>query len=175
MQQTPPISLSVNTLFAEREGRLRQDKEAQEQLAHNKEEDLARFHKRLDEFQLTEAYTQALIQRIRRAFDHGEPELMIASFPSSFCADSGRAIANAGEPPINKANKQEATKDPEPEWLRTLPKGAVPLYEYWKNVLQPGGFGFLARIISYPGGMPGDVGLFITWPRSALEGQPSAS
>src|SRR5271166_2564228 len=42
---------------------------------------------------------------------------------------------------------------------------------YWKNALQPGDFGFSARTINYSGGVPGDVGLFITWPGSALEHQ----
>jgi hypothetical protein len=175
MQETSPLSLSVVELIAERDARRQREKDAQEQLAHKKEEeDLAKFRKRLDEFQLTEAYTQTLMQRVRRAFEHGEPELMIVSFPSSFCTDSGRAIDNAGQPPINKPSKQEAASHPEPEWLHTLPKGAIPLYELWRSALRAGGFSFAARIISYPGGMPGDVGLFITWPRSTLEDKPSA-
>ena len=32
--------------------------------------------------------------------------------------------------------------------------------------LQPGGFGFSARIINYPDGKPGDVGVFLTWPKN---------
>ena len=117
MQETSLPPLSVNELFAQREARLEGEKEAQEQLAHKKEEELAEFHKRLEDFQLTGAYTQKLMQGLRRAFEHGEPELMIVSFLSSFCTDGGRAIANAGEPPINKASKQDAAKHPEPEWL----------------------------------------------------------
>ena len=35
--------------------------------------------------------------------------------------------------------------------------------------LKPGGFKFAARIINYPDGKPGDVGLFFSWPKSALE------
>jgi hypothetical protein len=57
--------------------------------------------------------------------------------------------------------------DSEPDWLATLPKGARQIYDYWRVHLKPGGFGFIARIIDYPGGMPGDVGLFFTWPKSA--------
>jgi len=174
MQETSPLLLSVAQLIAEREARRAQEKEAQEQLAHKEEEDLAKFRMRLDEFQMTEAYAQTLMQRVRRAFEHGEPELMIVSFPSSFCTDSGRAIENAGEPPINKPSKQVAVRSSEPEWLHTLPKGVIPLYELWRSALRPGGFGFAARIIGYPGGMPGDLGLFITWPRSTLEDKPSA-
>lgn len=175
MQATLTQSLSVAGLVAEREARRKLEKEAQEQFAQKKEEDLAKLRKRLDEFELTEAYAQALMQQISRAFEHAEPELMIVSFPSSFCTDNGRAIENVGEPPINKPSKQQAAQHLEPEWLHTLPKGAIALYEFWNSALRPGGFGLSARITSYPGGMPGDVGLYITWPRSALEDKPSAS
>ena len=41
--------------------------------------------------------------------------------------------------------------------------------QYWKENLRPGGFQLSARIVSFPDGKPGDVGLFFTWPRSALE------
>ena len=94
---------------------------------------------------------------------------MFSSFPSSFCTDGGRAIINAGAPPINKPTKEElAARHDEPEWLETLPTGVHQVYDYWMSPLKPGGFGFSARIIDYPGGMPGDVGLFFTWPNSTL-------
>jgi hypothetical protein len=93
---------------------------------------------------------------------------MLTAFPSSFCTDDGRAIVNAGAPPINKPNK-DVPQPSEPEWLSTLPKGARPIYQYWKQHLQLGGFTFTARIINYPDGKPGDVGLFFGWPKSAME------
>ena len=49
----------------------------------------------------------------------------------------------------------------------TLPSGVHQVYDFWKANLKPGGFGFAARIINYPGGQPGDVGLFFSWPKSA--------
>jgi hypothetical protein len=159
---------SVATLFAERDARHRQDKAAEEQLARRKEEELADFKHRLEHFELTEAHIQTVQQRIRRAFDRGETELMFASFPSEFCSDGGRAINNADAPPINKPSKKEAEeqKDAEPEWLATLPAGARPVYQYWKSVLQPAGFQFSVRILNYPGGKPGDLGMFFSWPKS---------
>ena len=51
----------------------------------------------------------------------------------------------------------------------TLPSGVHQVYDFWKANLKPGGFSFAARIINYPGGLPGDVGLFFSWPKSALE------
>ena len=43
------------------------------------------------------------------------------------------------------------------------------VHDFWKNNLKAGGFKFTARIINYPGGMPGDVGLFFSWPKDSLE------
>jgi hypothetical protein len=163
-------ALSVSALFAERDARRRQDREAAEHLQQRKEEELAEFRKRLDNFQLTDAIIQSGLDRIKRAFERGETELMFAAFPSDFCTDGGRAIINAGAPPINRPSKAElAARADEPEWLATLPAGVRQVYDHWKTNLKPGGFGFGARIINYPGGMPGDVGLFFSWPKSALE------
>jgi hypothetical protein len=170
MSETSGHPLSVAGLFAERDARGRHDQEALEQLQRRKEEELAEFRKRLDNFQLTDAIIQSGLDRIKRAFERGETELMFSSFPSDFCTDGGRAIINAGAPPINKPTKEElAARPDEPEWLETLPTGVRQVYDYWKNNLKPGGFGFSVRIINYPGGVPGDVGLFFTWPRNALE------
>jgi hypothetical protein len=154
-------TLSVNTLFAEREERRHRDQQAAEQLYHRKEEELASFKKRLDVFQLTDATIASCINNIKHAFEHGETELMITSFPSEFCADGGRAIINAGEPPINKPTKaQMAAQAEEPEWLSKLPTGVRKIYDYWKTNLKPGGFGFAARVINYPGGSQGTSACF---------------
>ena len=169
MPETLGPGLSVAALHAEREARRLREKEAEEQLKRKHQEELDQFKKRLESFQLTEAHVEAVIDRIKRAFDRGETELMLTSFPSSFCTDGGRAINNADAPPINKPGKEEQSQGArEPEWLATLPSGARPIYEYWKTQLQPGGFRFTARIINYPGGVPGEVGLFFSWPKTAI-------
>src|SRR5271166_1574547 len=151
-------TLSVSALFAERDARRRHDQESAEHLQQRKEEELAEFRKRLDNFQLTDAIIHSGLDRIRRAFDRGETELMITSFPSSFCTDGGRAVINAGAPAISKPKRQEGDADDGPEWLATMPAGAREVYGFWKKELKPGGFEFSARIINFPGGMPGDVG-----------------
>jgi hypothetical protein len=163
-------TLSVVALFAEREARRRNDKEARAQLQRRKAEELAAYRKRLEEFQLTEAIIQSGLNRIRRAFERGETELMFAHFPSSFCTDGGRAIGNAGAPPINKPTKEEAAALADnPGWIATLPAGVRQVFEYWKTDLKPGGFTFSARIIDYPDGKPGEIGLFFGWPKSSLD------
>jgi len=170
MAEPSNSALSVTGLFAEREARQRRDQEAAEQLHHRQEEELAAFKQRLENFQLTDQVIHSGLDRIRRAFERGETELMFASFPCDFCSDGGRAVINAGAPPINKPSKEEAARQTEePDWLLTMPAGARKVYEYWRDNLKPGGFGFAARVISYPGGKPGDIGLFFTWPKSALE------
>jgi hypothetical protein len=164
------LPLSVTALIAEREARARRDREAAEHLQRRKEEELSEFRRRLENFQLTEEIIQSGLDRIRRAFERGEAELMIASFPSSFCTDGGRAVINAGAPPINKPTEAELrARAEEPEWLATLPAGVRKVHDFWKESLKPGGFQFAARIINYPGGMPGDIGLFFMWPMDALE------
>ena len=36
-------------------------------------------------------------------------------------------------------------------------------YEFWRDQLQPLGFDLKAEVLEYPGGMPGDIGFFLTW------------
>ncbi|MGH7120152.1 MAG: hypothetical protein ACREFP_14375 [Acetobacteraceae bacterium] len=171
MSATSGHPFSVAALFAEREERRRRDRHAEEQLKRKEQEDLAEFKSRLDKFELTDQRIEAVLGRIRVAFERGETELLLTSFPSGFCTDRGRAVNNAGAPSIHKPKGGVGQdEDREPEWLATLPAGARAVYEYWKANLKPGGFGFSARIITFPGGMPGDVGLFFSWPKSAMEG-----
>ena len=75
-----------------------------------KDEELADYRQRLDNFQLTDAVIQSGLARIKNVFELGENEMMFVSFPSSFCTDDGRAIINAGAPPINKPTKEEARR-----------------------------------------------------------------
>jgi hypothetical protein len=76
----------------------------------------------------------------------GEFALMIMRFPSALCSDDGRAIGNA-----------------EPGWPRTLPGKAREAHRLWARLGRPHGYGLRAAIIDYPGGIPGDVGLFLDW------------
>jgi hypothetical protein len=165
MVQQPAVELSVSALTAEREARQAHEHATERQLKQQEQEHLADYRKRLEAFQITEANRHSIVDKIRRAFDVGESEVMFMSFPSSFCTDGGRAIGNAGEPPIN-APRAYGAGEAEPDWLATLPVGLRSVYGLWKEGLKPGGFGFGARIISFPDGKPGDVGLFFTWPKN---------
>jgi hypothetical protein len=153
--------LSVHALFAERAARRSREQEQEQQLQQRQEEETAAFRKRLETFKVEPANIIAVTARIRRAFERGETEMMLTSFPSSFCSDDGRSVNN---PPLNTPGVDE-----EPAWLGTMPAGVREVYNYWRRDLAPGGFKLTARIISFPGGMPGDVGLFLSWPKGPDE------
>jgi hypothetical protein len=99
-------TLSVAGLFADRDARRRHDQEAAEQLQRRQEEELAAFRQRLENFQLTDETIKSGLDRIKRAFERGESELMFSSFPCDFCTDGGRAVINAGVPPLNKPTRK---------------------------------------------------------------------
>lgn len=163
-------ALTVASLVAERDTQRQHDREAAEQLHRRKEEELTAFRARLETFQMTDEVIKSGLGRLKRAFEKGESELMLSAFPSSFCTDGGRAVINAGAPPINEPSTEElAARAEEPEWLTTMPAGVQQVFDYWKANLKPGGFGFGARIVDYPEGKPGDVGLFLSWPKSVME------
>jgi hypothetical protein len=94
---------------------------------------------------------RAIIKRlVMRAAADGKYEAMIYSFPSSLCTDSGRAINNA-----------------QSGWPDTLQGKAKELYDLFQEVAKPQGYGLNAAVINFPGGMPGDIGFFLTWQERA--------
>jgi hypothetical protein len=141
--------LNVKDLFAEKaalEAKRRAEAEAVE--AQHRAE-LAAFSEKVQTYQITDEDRERAIKRIRRAFDAGERELMLVKFPSVLCEDGGRRINNHLE-----------------GWQDTLPGVYHKIYEWWERDLAPGGFTFSARVIDFPNGMPGQVGVFIGWPQS---------
>ena len=48
-------------------------------------------------------------------------------------------------------------------WPSSLQGKAGELYQRYLEVAKPQGYRLKAMIISFPGGMPGDVGLFLDW------------
>ncbi|HTV45916.1 MAG TPA: CBS domain-containing protein [Stellaceae bacterium] len=89
---------------------------------------------------------RSLLHHAREAAARGAGELMLLQFPADLCTDRGRAI-NA----------------PLPDWPKTLRGEAAEIYLRWERDLKPGGFHLTARVLNFPGGFPGDVGLFLTW------------
>ena len=114
-------------------------------------EEEARKRVLLEEFHKPPARTleqlrEFVAQLVSQAADRGEHEVQVYRFPSALCRDGGRAINNF-----------------EASWEDTLDGRPRLAFEAWRDHLKPLGFGLQARILDYPGGKPGDVGLFLTW------------
>lgn len=83
---------------------------------------------------------------VRRAVENGLSEVKVITFPSSWTTDHGRRINSS-----------------EPDWPQSLDGFAKRGYEFFVKEMQPLGFKLRAEILNYPNGMPGDVGLFVSW------------
>ena len=89
---------------------------------------------------------RSMIHHAREAAEHGQKELMVVQFPASLCSDGGRAV-----------------NTPLPDWPETLRGEPGEMYLRWKRDLKSRGFRLEARVLDFPGGMPGDIGLFLVW------------
>jgi hypothetical protein len=83
---------------------------------------------------------------INRAANNGATEVEVTRFPNTLCTDRGRAI-----------NQQEAG------WEATLTGVPRELFEFWQKYLKANGFKLRVQIVDFPGGMPGDVGMTLSW------------
>jgi hypothetical protein len=83
---------------------------------------------------------------IKRAVDNGLTEVQVARFPNSLFTDGGRAI-----------NQME------PGWESTLTGLPQELFRFWQQHLKPRGYKIKFQIVDFPGGMPGDVGISLSW------------
>ena len=93
-----------------------------------------------------EQLMQLIMRLVTQAAESGQNEIQIYRFPNSLCTDGGRRINNSL-----------------PDWEKTLEGRPKLGYEFWRDQLRPLGFGLKAEVIEYPGGMPGDIGFFLTW------------
>ncbi|SOD95924.1 hypothetical protein [Caenispirillum bisanense] len=129
-------------MMSAEERRHRERVEAEERARKAHDELVARFR----DSHLTEAEKHALINHFKEAAERDEKELLVCRFPSDACTDGGRAINNSL-----------------PEWPDTLLGKPRDIYDLWHEHLHPLGFRLRARILEFPGGIPGDAGLFIGW------------
>lgn len=87
-----------------------------------------------------------LLRQAKEAAGRGATEFQLLVFPSQLCSDGGRAI-NVGEP----------------GWPATLRGEAAEIYLRWQHELKPHGFHLTAQVLDFPEGVPGDIGLSLTW------------
>jgi hypothetical protein len=83
---------------------------------------------------------------IQRAANNGLTEVQVYRFPNQLCTDRGRAI-----------NQQE------PGWEATLTGVPKEIYQLWYKHFRPRGYKLRVQIIDFPGGMPGDVAMTLSW------------
>jgi hypothetical protein len=83
---------------------------------------------------------------VKRAAEAGQREVLALRFPATFCNDHGRAINNL-----------------DPNWPDSLEGFAKRAHTWYKEHLEPLGFKVRAQILSYPDGIPGEVGIFLRW------------
>lgn len=102
--------------------------------------------KELIDTHLSDDMWRGLLQHARQAAAAGAKESLLLRFPNELCTDGGRAI-DVGEE----------------GWPATLRGEPAEMYLRWERELKPRGFHLIARILEYPDGKPGDVGLFLSW------------
>ncbi|QCO18269.1 hypothetical protein D3869_23690 (plasmid) [Azospirillum brasilense] len=120
-------------------------KEAQE-LEKKRQEEQNAIHDAFMHQHIRPDAKERFTRAVRAAAERGETEIEIVRFPSSYCSDGGRAINNF-----------------EPDWPDSLTGFAREVYDNYDAYLRPAGYKLRAQILSYPGGMPGDVGVFLHW------------
>ncbi len=83
---------------------------------------------------------------IQRAVRNGLTEVLVYRFPNSLCTDRGRAI-----------NQMEKG------WENTLTGIPKEIFQLWTDYLKPRGYRIAYQVIDFPGGVPGDIGVTISW------------
>ena len=86
------------------------------------------------------------IKIIERAMKNRTTEVEVFRFPNQLCTDKGRAINNQ-----------------EPGWEKTLTGAPKEIYQLWEKYFRPRGYKLKVQIVDFPDGMPGDIGMTLSW------------
>ena len=86
------------------------------------------------------------IKIIERAMKNRLTEVEVFRFPNQLCTDKGRAI-----------NQQESG------WEKTLTGSPNEIYQLWDKYFRPRGYKLKVQIVDFPGGLPGDIGMTLSW------------
>ena len=123
-------------------------KKAEEQLqrAKKQEEEQKQLHEMFMAKEIPADARERVNSAVRRAAEQGLNEVRVITFAASYCNDGGRRINNN-----------------EPDWPDSLEGYAKKAHAYFEKELRPLGFKIRVEILDYPGGMPGNVGLFLSW------------
>ena len=83
---------------------------------------------------------------VRIAARQGHHKLEVITFPCSYCNDGGRRINNHLA-----------------DWAASLEGFAKRAYELYDRELKPLGFKATAQVVSYEGGVPGNITIYLKW------------
>ena len=83
---------------------------------------------------------------IERAVHNRMTEVEVFRFPNQLCTDKGRAIIQQ-----------------ERGWERTLTGAPKEIYQLWEKYFRPRGYKLRVQIVDYPDGLPGDIGMTLSW------------
>jgi hypothetical protein len=86
------------------------------------------------------------VKIIERAMKNRMTEVQVYRFPNQLCTDKGRAI-----------NQQE------PGWEKTLTGVPKEIYQLWDKYFRSRGYKLRVQIVDFPGGMPGDIAMTLSW------------
>ena len=86
------------------------------------------------------------LEIIHRAIKNRLTEVEIIRFPNELCTDKGRAI-----------NQQE------PGWENTLTGTPKEIYQFWDKYFRPRGYKLRVQIVDFPGGLPGEIAMTVSW------------
>lgn len=89
---------------------------------------------------------ERLARRIATVVAQGRTEFEALRFPKELTTDNARAINQA-----------------EPGWENTLTGLPRIAYEYWAKNLRGKGYHLRAEVVTFPGGMPGECALILSW------------
>ncbi len=83
---------------------------------------------------------------VNRAVESGLTSVQVFRFPNHMCTDNGRAIDQGEE-----------------GWQKTLTGIPKELWSFYERQLKPRGYHMKYEIIDRPGGMRGDIAVFLSW------------
>ena len=142
--EPPPTSVKeLRVRMAEKE--LEEANTAKEKHARA-EKEAAEFKDCFMSSEVTDDDRRRIRWKIERLAEQGETEMCVLTFPSEFCSDGGRAVNNFY-----------------PDWHETLTGRAEKLHALWEQNAKPLGYKLEARVLNYPKGIIGDIGLFVKW------------
>ena len=121
---------------------------AKEALAkHKKHEDEEKaLHDAFMSRQIHPQVKERVNAAVSAAAKNGLHEVKVITFPAEWLNDGGRRINNN-----------------EPDWKDSLSGFAKRAYDYFEKELKPLGYTTRVQVLSYPGGMLGDIGMFLKW------------